>query len=87
MRSLPDGKQLIGVTCTSMTNGSYGMAFDATSHLLEAEADHLPASGLGRIGHAECDLARIFEARPDIVLDVVVERLGNVASIEDHFGF
>lgn len=28
------GKKLIGVTCTSMTNGSYGLVFDATSHAL-----------------------------------------------------
>lgn len=26
------GKNLVGVTCTSMTNGSYGLAFDADSH-------------------------------------------------------
>lgn len=26
------GEKLIGVTCTSMTNGSYGLAFDAASH-------------------------------------------------------
>ncbi len=26
------GKNLIGVTCTSMTNGSYGLAFDIRSH-------------------------------------------------------
>lgn len=27
-----DGEQLTGVSCTSMTNGSYGLAFDASSH-------------------------------------------------------
>jgi hypothetical protein len=27
-----DGEKLIGVTCTSMANGSYALAFDATSH-------------------------------------------------------
>lgn len=26
------GKDLVGVTCTSMTNGSYGLVFDADSH-------------------------------------------------------
>ena len=26
------GQKLVGVTCTSMTNGSYGLAFDATTH-------------------------------------------------------
>lgn len=26
------GEKLLGVTCTSMTNGSYALAFDATSH-------------------------------------------------------
>lgn len=26
------GEKLTGVTCTSMTNGSYGLAFDATTH-------------------------------------------------------
>lgn len=26
------GKNLVGVTCTSMTNGSYGLVFDARSH-------------------------------------------------------
>jgi hypothetical protein len=28
-----DGESLVGVTCTSMTNGSYSLAFDATSHV------------------------------------------------------
>lgn len=28
-------QKLIGVTCTSMTNGSYGLAFDAASHALD----------------------------------------------------
>ena len=28
------GQKLTGVTCTSMTNGSYGLVFDATSHEL-----------------------------------------------------
>ncbi len=28
------GRELIGVTCTSMTNGSYGLAFDRATHAL-----------------------------------------------------
>jgi hypothetical protein len=47
-----NGENLIGVTCTSMTAGSYGIAFDASTH---AYAGFVPVSPNG----AQVDAAEV----------------------------
>jgi len=46
------GRDLIGVTCTSMTNGSYALAFDASSHAFVGYAGMDSTSGQ-QVGSAE----------------------------------